>query len=169
MNKFKRLLFSKNPFRLPRIRSGEAALWNDSGTWKQDVGNGPEPLVDGIVNNQTIPFVNKLKLYDQSNGNDGWYSLIENTDVTFSATCYDDEGGVAGGIVFDVSGNAGGFRAIINSGVDLTSDRFYGLPDNNGKIAAVTAYAHEVAANAAEAPNVLYYNEATGKFQITTA
>ena len=37
------------------------------------------------------------------------------------------------------------------------------------KIAAVTEYADQTAANAALAANVLYYNTATGLFQITTA
>lgn len=38
-----------------------------------------------------------------------------------------------------------------------------------GKVAVVTEYANEGAANTAEAANVVYYNTATGKFQITTA
>jgi hypothetical protein len=46
------------------------------------------------------------------------------------------------------------------------------VQDNRGieaVVAAVPSYLDQTAANAAEAAQVLYYNQSTGKFQVTTA
>jgi hypothetical protein len=54
-------------------------------------------------------------------------------------------------------------------GSAVTAERSAHFPDASGYIAVVTDYDDESAANTAEAANVVYYNIATGKFQITTA
>lgn len=76
----------------------------------------------------------------------------------------------AAGSEFSTIGITDGTDTItIDPGSSVTGDRTWSTPDVSGVMSVVTSYADETAANAAEAANVVYYNEATGKFQITTA
>ena len=51
----------------------------------------------------------------------------------------------------------------------LSSDQEVTIKDTPGVLAIAPSYADESAANTAESPNVLYYNESTAVFQVTTA
>lgn len=181
MNKFKRLLFSKNPFRLPRIRSGEAAIWNDAGTWRQDVGNGPQDLHAGLFITETVSIstAKTLSVSDMGKEIEGNGALtvpypppVEMRGKLFMLSAIGAPITISG-VPFNGlhEGSVVSFSSPQKALIYVHAGGYKVLSEKLGTVVQypASAYNDETAANSAESPNVVYYNRATGKLQITTA